>query len=80
MTMYHLFQIALLFQSKVDNLGMYHTLAKGLKHYNGSTYIKQDLGIYVEQHKEKYKVRILMLICSSKLIFTCIYNHELFNG
>ena len=35
---------------------MYHSIAKGLKHYNGGTYIKQDLGIYVEQHKDKYKV------------------------
>ena len=44
------------FQSKLDNLGMYHSIAKGLKHYNGGTYIKQDLGIYVEQYKTKYKV------------------------
>ena len=37
---------------------MYHALAKTMTTYNGGTYIKNDLGIYVEQHKEKYKVNM----------------------
>ena len=46
-----------MFQSKVDNLGMYHALAKKLVNYNGGTYIKNNLATYIEMHKDKYRVR-----------------------
>ena len=53
---------------------MYHALAKTMTMYNGGTYIKNDLGIYVEQHKEKYKVNV-SYCCNliSVLLFNCWY-------
>ena len=50
-------------QSKVDNLGMYHALAKKIQNYNGGTYIKNDLVTYIEMHKNKYKVISIVFLC-----------------
>ena len=45
-------------QAKVDILGFYHSLAKGIKEYNGGTDLKHDIALYLEQNLEMYRVNI----------------------
>ena len=42
--------------------------------YNGGTYIKNDLGIHVEQHKEKYKVN-MSYECNLMYVFNLNYSY-----
>ena len=52
------------FQSKIDNLGMYHTIAKDLDEYNGGTDLMKDIGMFVQRKPKKY-----MVICYHISIF-----------
>ena len=44
------------FQSKIDNLGMYHAIAKDLDEYNGRTDLMKDIGMFVQRKPKKYTV------------------------
>ena len=43
-------------QAKVDNLGMYHAIAKDLDEYNGDTDLMHDIGMFIQRKPKKYTV------------------------
>ena len=45
-------------QAKIDILGFYHALAKGIKDYNGGTDLKHDTALYLEQNLEVFRVNL----------------------
>ena len=47
-------------QAKVDNLGMYHAIAKDLDEYNGGTDLMHDIGRFIETKPKKFTVCKLM--------------------
>ena len=44
------------FQSKVDNIGMYHTVAKDIDEYNGGSDLMCNMAQYIERKPKKFTV------------------------
>ena len=44
------------FQSKVDNIGMYHTVAKDINEYNGGSDLMWNMAQYIERKPKKFSV------------------------
>ena len=44
------------FQSKVNNIGMYHTIVKDIDEYNGGSDLMHNMAQYVQRKPKKFKV------------------------
>ena len=53
-------------QAKVDNLGMYHTIAKDLDEYKGGTDLMHDIGMFIQRKPKKYTVWKLTSFATSE--------------
>ena len=76
------------FQSKVDNIGMYHTVAKDINEYNGDTDLMRNMAQYIEKKPKKFSVSkcniyitvsdalnlctVIKVFCSQTLVFPLI--------
>ena len=43
-------------RSKIDDLGMYHAIAKDLDKYNSGTDLMKDIRMFVQRKPKKYTV------------------------
>ena len=48
-------------QSKVDNIGMYHAIAKDIDEYNGGSDLMWNMAQYVERKPKKFCVSMCMM-------------------
>ena len=76
------------FQSKVDNIGMYHTMAKDIDEYNGGSDLMRNMAQYIERKPKKFSVSmcniyitvsdalnlctVIKMFCSQMLAFPLI--------
>ena len=47
------------FKAKVDDIGMYHSIAKDLDEYNGGSHLMRDIGFFMQRKPKKYSVIFL---------------------
>ena len=47
------------FKAKVDDIGMYHSIAKDLDEYNGGSHLMRDIGFFMQRKPKKYTVIFL---------------------